>query len=306
MAEDVLEKINLPLKKDTFLLASQGPDPLFYHRSLPLQKKSIIPRIGNSMHELHTDGFLYNMIDFVKKNPDNELKSFLYGFICHHVLDYTAHPYVFFMTGNYSKEVLETKKYRGLHLEMERGIDRYYIETRLKMKAEKFKPFDYFLKTKVSERVEEMIDASSFEFFEIEQLGKLYNEAVIDMYKTFKFIAYDPLGIKKKIYKVLDKYFNTENSLVYEHVSYYQTKDYHQYLNLEQEEHLHPCDKTLKSTDSFIDLVEKAKEEATYIINELELFFQDKREDYFNLLKGFNYSTGIYWKDNQEMEYFKF
>ncbi len=306
MATDVLEKLNVELDQDIFKLASQGPDPLFYHHSLPYQSKSQMGEFGNKMHEVHTDGFFYYLVEYIKKNPSNYLKSFLYGFVCHHVLDYNAHPYVFYMTGDYNKENKKTYKYRGLHLEMERGIDRYFIEKRMNIKPEKFKAYNFFLNVQIKNELKNMLNNCIQELYGMNHFGDIYEESVSDMYKTFKYVAYDPTGLKKKIYRLIDKYINTRSSVVYEHVSYYQSKDSKSYLNLDHNEYFHPCDANISYNYSFLDLVENATEEAYMIISELEKYFSGQRKDFYNLFKGYNYSTGLYWKEDQTMSNFKF
>ena len=53
---------------------------------------------------------------------------FLYGFICHYVLDSNVHPFVFYKTGLFDKKDKNSYKYNNLHAFMETYFDNYMIK----------------------------------------------------------------------------------------------------------------------------------------------------------------------------------
>ncbi len=110
--------------KDAFLLGLHGPDLLFYYHPF---HKNRINQYGVWMHkEIAADFFERGRICY-RKNPDPALRAYLYGFLCHFILDHECHPFV-----NYFMEE------EGLgHLTIETEFDRYL------MASDGFKPLDF-------------------------------------------------------------------------------------------------------------------------------------------------------------------
>lgn len=100
--------------KDAFLLGLHGPDLLFYYYPI---KKNRINQQGVIMHkELAADFFDRGRTRF-RKEQDPVLRAYLYGFLCHFILDNECHPFV----NQYAKE-------NGLgHLTIETEFDRYLM-----------------------------------------------------------------------------------------------------------------------------------------------------------------------------------
>lgn len=95
MAKDVLrtapylqERIE---NKSMFYLGSQGPDMLFFSRA------SILPgslkKYGNQMHEEKVWEVISYFEEYAKENEN--LKSYIMGYLCHYALDSIAHPLVY-------------------------------------------------------------------------------------------------------------------------------------------------------------------------------------------------------------------
>ncbi len=101
--------------KDAFLLGLHGPDLLFYY--VPICKNRI-NKLGTRMHrEIAADFFERGRAEYRQK-PDPALRAYLYGYICHFILDSECHPFV----GYYMEE-----KEVG-HIEIETELDRYLME----------------------------------------------------------------------------------------------------------------------------------------------------------------------------------
>ncbi len=100
--------------KDAFLLGLHGPDLLFYY--YPFHKNRI-NQYGVRMHkEIAADFFDRGRICY-RKDQDPALRAYLYGFLCHFILDHECHPFV-----NYFME----EKDLG-HLTIETEFDRYLM-----------------------------------------------------------------------------------------------------------------------------------------------------------------------------------
>lgn len=101
--------------KDAFLLGLHGPDLLFYY--YPIGKNRINQQ-GTRMHKkLAADFFEKGRMQY-QKERDPVLRAYLYGFLCHFMLDSECHPYI-----NWYME----EQNLG-HLEIETELDRYLME----------------------------------------------------------------------------------------------------------------------------------------------------------------------------------
>ncbi len=109
------EKQRIFQEKDAFLLGLHGPDLLFYY--YPIGKNKINQH-GVWLHKEFAADFFNRGRTFYRKRQDAALRAYLYGFLCHFVLDNECHPFV-----NYYAE----EKDIG-HLTIETEFDRYLME----------------------------------------------------------------------------------------------------------------------------------------------------------------------------------
>ncbi len=100
--------------KDAFLLGLHGPDLLFYYYPI---KKNRINQQGVLLHKELAADFFDRGRTYWRRSEDPKLRAYLYGFLCHFILDNECHPFV-------NKYVEE----RGLgHLTIETEFDRYLM-----------------------------------------------------------------------------------------------------------------------------------------------------------------------------------
>mgnify|MGYP005773460497 FL=1 len=101
--------------KDAFLIGLHGPDLLFYYRPFG---KNRINQQGTRMHRELAAGFFEKGKEEYEKDHDPVLRAYLYGFLCHFILDSAWPPYI----SCYMEE-------HGLgHLEIETDFERYLFE----------------------------------------------------------------------------------------------------------------------------------------------------------------------------------
>ena len=109
------EKRIIKKGKDAFLLGLHGPDLLFYYYPVC---KNRINQSGVQMHkELAADFFEKGRMLF-KEDKDPVLRAYLYGFLCHFILDSECHSYI----NSYIKE------HDVGHLAIETEFDRYLMK----------------------------------------------------------------------------------------------------------------------------------------------------------------------------------
>lgn len=69
-----------------------GPDLLFYYRPIGFNR---INQTGVALHNTMADEFFKNGKKMIKKYSDNKVAlAYLFGFICHFMLDSECHPYI--------------------------------------------------------------------------------------------------------------------------------------------------------------------------------------------------------------------
>ncbi|MCI8824072.1 MAG: zinc dependent phospholipase C family protein [Lachnospiraceae bacterium] len=100
--------------EDAFLLGLHGPDLLFYY--YPVSKNRINQQ-GVAMHQELAAEFFDRGRSLWRKEQDPALRAYLYGFLCHFILDSECHPFI----NQYVEE-------KGLgHLTIETEFDRYLM-----------------------------------------------------------------------------------------------------------------------------------------------------------------------------------
>ena len=77
--------------EDAFLLGLHGPDLLFYY--FPLCKNRINQQ-GVKLHKKIAAEFFELGRKRYKEDQDSVLRAYLYGFLCHYILDSECHPYI--------------------------------------------------------------------------------------------------------------------------------------------------------------------------------------------------------------------
>lgn len=76
---------------DAFITALQGPDILFFYA--PAFRNSVNSE-GSKIHARSGKSFFRRSAEFVRDDPSPEAYSYLYGFMCHYMLDSSCHPIV--------------------------------------------------------------------------------------------------------------------------------------------------------------------------------------------------------------------
>ena len=96
--KDVLKELSKPLKRtinikrELYDIGLHGPDLLFYYHPLYFNH---VNKTGSKLHKKSAYDFFLRAGDVIKVQEDiMAAKSYIYGFICHYVLDSVCHKYV--------------------------------------------------------------------------------------------------------------------------------------------------------------------------------------------------------------------
>lgn len=127
-----------------FLLGNQGPDPLFYALIMPLYYS--YRRVASKMHKEQPSSLLHAFQESLSALNAHERpigKAYFLGFICHYLLDSSAHPLVYY----YQKELcgagvqgLDAHDASEVHHVIEAEYDEVTLWTRQKKTIATFDP----------------------------------------------------------------------------------------------------------------------------------------------------------------------
>ncbi|MGE5627266.1 MAG: zinc dependent phospholipase C family protein [Solirubrobacterales bacterium] len=172
---------------EAFNLGLQGPDLFFFYKPL---KSNPVTSYGHHIHSIDADYIISNAVDSIKKSKDIIELSYIFGYVCHFILDSSLH-------GKISKIAPEDIEHKFLEAE----IDRQIIKQHYNEKPDKFKRY------KLIE-----INISSSEW-----LKNIYREINIEDIKKslrgFRFymkILYCSFHAKKAIIEYMEKKLNRE------------------------------------------------------------------------------------------------
>jgi len=316
-ALDLYDRLSIKSKelliddKESLKLFAQNTDILFFYNITNFKKGKKIRNFGYKSQKIKTYEFFSTLINYIKYNNHQynpQVMSYLYGMLSHYVLDSTVHPFIIYKTGNFNKKDKSTYKYNHLHAEIESYIDNYMISIRNNSNPHKFKchefcfNVDYFNKELI-----EVMDFTYKETYGIKEFHKYYFTASKQMKFFYRIFRYDPIGIKKSFYHIVDiispKYLLRKVPLSY-HIN---NKDKKTYLNLEHKRWYNPTDKRTKSNESFIELYTKALSKTTKMIQELNQYlYYNKKINLKKVIGNLSYETGKDCDKKKELKYFEF
>lgn len=311
---DIYEKLDFKerLNLNYFKIFGQGPDPFSFYNLHLGSKSKRISEIGKAMQHTKVNKHFISLINYINKKNyyDNPLViSYLYGQICHFVLDSTAHPYIIYYAGRYDENDKKKYKYNGKHEEMEYYIDIYFIQERENIAPKKYKVYKEIFKfDKFNDELSDTIDYVIKDVYGFYNVSNIYYKCLRNMKKFYHIFNYDRFGIKKAIYSLMDMVC-PESMVKKKELSFHVAPNSHiEYLNLNKEIWKDPCDGK-EYNSSFLDLYNIAIEKGIKIINEVDNMLSTGTVDNKKLEKLFNnldYGTGKNCDQKIEYKYFKY
>lgn len=304
---DNITKNNLYKFKENLKTYAQGHDIFFFITNINNKEKNI----GKYMHHNKTKEFFINMITYIYNNKlqyNYEIISFLYGYMCHYFLDSTVHPYVTYKSGIFKKKKKETYKYNSKHSDMESYIDAYMVKTKENINPKEFKVYNFCFNTKISKELSTMIDYVYKKTYNFNNISTYMKQGIFNMKILYRILRYDPLSIKKKVYKFVDKISPNNIKKLYP-ISYaYNLNNDNYYLNLDKKTWCHPRYKDEKYNYSFLDLYEIALNNCVKAINDVNkiLYNNDSLKKLDKIFLNISFSSGKDCNDKTKNKYFEF
>lgn len=209
-AEQLLNKIDKNLIDiNTYYMFSQSHDILFYYIG---KNKKHYKNIGKKGHHKNTKQFIMTTINCIKNNnleSNKQCMAFLFGILSHYYLDSTLHPYIFYKTGVYRNNNA-TEKYKGQHNIFERQLDKLIYEKALNKEYKDCKIHEEIIPpVTLDNQTNSLIDIVYSKIYKEENMSKIIKKGYNTMRFFHKFIVNDQKGIKIKLYKIIDKMFDT-------------------------------------------------------------------------------------------------
>jgi hypothetical protein len=189
---DGAEFISAPSdEKDAFLIANQGPDPLFFAFKNP--RASVFHETATRMHNEHDGRTLAAMRDAVTLLGESDRRIgrfFAAGQLAHYVLDRTAHPYIFAQQYELMRasDELDAASHE-LHALIESDIDSAMLKRLRGVSTAEFPPV---LALACSDRVKrvggELFAQAAFQSMGVDLRPADYGHAVGDMTTCYRVI----------------------------------------------------------------------------------------------------------------------
>ncbi|MDE5539090.1 MAG: zinc dependent phospholipase C family protein, partial [Bacilli bacterium] len=165
--DDVKEKLALDI--DTFNLFGKSFDALLFGDL----------KLGVYAHNNNVNLYFKNIIQYIRDNnlyDDTQVLAYLYGSICHYVLDSVAHPYIYYKSGKHDVNDKSTYKYKGKHDQIEFMIDAIIYQERNDKPIYKVNVGKkVFTKIKFNSNLKNIIDYAYLNTFGVNNGYRVYN-----------------------------------------------------------------------------------------------------------------------------------
>lgn len=280
-----------------YYLGAQGPDIFFYYNVWPWADGKSVNNLASILHKHNTQLFLiesYHYIHSISSIKDREIMlAYFYGFLSHYALDQISHPFIFYYSGVTDPKDNSTSLFKYEHKLFECSLDTILRNN--------YSASNEHLKTQHDiVKLTEAIPLAFDTFFQY-IFKKVYDVDIVDscasiaaksMYKVIKFL-YDPRHMKKHVLVIFEKLIN--KPLAYSTAVFPVSLDNRlDYMNTSKKQWLHPCDDTIKSTHSFMELFEKATKLTAEYINAFENYTQGSLSDVSlkSIIQNNAYDTG--------------
>lgn len=273
----------------SYLLGSNGPDLLFYYKVFPWEDQTLnkaVAQFGNKVHESHINDFFTYALNFIQEIKDPKRKeiltSYIAGHFMHWSLDSTAHPFIFYRSG----EIAGNTQF--WHYRYESMIDALMLTYYKRRKLTDLKA-SRLVDVGTDERriIASFYQSALRDVFNIDIEASIIDSAIVSFRKILKFL-YDPHNIVTPLIKKVERKSWAFSS----HIVNSQLDSEHDILNLKKEAWSNPTDIEDISHKSFIELYEDSVDLGIVLIDAFIEALVNNRTNFDDILKGRRYDTG--------------
>lgn len=248
-----------------YYIGSNGPDFLFFYHAKPWEayKSHMLNRLGGRMHSSHVNAFYRTALSCIKAQKNKEIRErmsvYLFGHLCHWALDAGTHPYIFYRTGNCRG------KSRAYHHRFESMLDTLLLEKLEHTSIQDYRAYEICeYDEAILQAIARIYVPVAREVFHMDVKVYDLREALNAWYDIQRYL-YDPSDMKYTLLHGLEKLLHKEWYLS-GHIVRSREEDGLDILNEEKREWKHPCEESLVSTASFMELYETGVQSALQVI----------------------------------------
>lgn len=267
---------------EVYNMGLQGPDLFFYFFLSPLFYKK---NIGSIMHTKDIGKFKKNFITGIREieNKDERMIAIAYfaGFLGHCTLDKICHPFVYAVTDYEHKG----KDYFSKHVDLETEIDSLYIKKYKNMDLYYFRKKETINITNVEIEVVAQIFVNAFiRTYPNVVLNNKRMQLVINIFKESSNIFNDRYGIKKKVVGFFENLILKRKTISPMFIVERPLNRQEDFLNIEKKVWHSPWEKEILRNESFPELFKIALEEYGKVLDELDVYLRNGKEQMLNLV----------------------
>jgi hypothetical protein len=255
-------------RRSIFNLGTQGPDIFFYYGAWPWSKNKGIPKLGNRIHKEKTGKFFAEALKYIIESDEPSkgiLTAYMYGYLCHYVLDCRIHPYVFYKTGFIRRGEEYSAKFNCYHRMFEASLDVLMLKHEFNKKPRDIKVSETIaISREAADVISEMYSKVLMHVHDIDVGNEYVCQAINDTVGIAAALR-DVIGIKKSLLLSIEKVLGRP-PLFSSMIMPLKVKDDLDYLNSSHRVWYPPWDDSQELTSSFIENFEAAVSESTKII----------------------------------------
>ena len=250
---------------DAFLLGNQGPDPLFYLVGNPLFDKQ--SRVGSIMHDEKPTELLLAMRTSIEGLDGDErrfARAYVAGFLCHYLLDRTAHPLIFaqqFAVCSAGVCGITDAVADSVHANIEREIDEMMLYRKRSCTVAEYKPYEEVLhgSREVLAAIDLVYERAIPAVYGHDIAPNTFSMSV-HLFRLANHVFYSPKGGKRAVIGGIERLVKHTPLSFYSGMAHRAVPA--SVTRLDNHEHAswkHPY-LPLTSTDSFLDLYDRAQD----------------------------------------------
>lgn len=289
-----------------YQLGLQGPDIFFYN--IPVLRHRDYRNVGSYMHEQHVGDFFECCLRRIDQIPSKQQKeeaiAYFAGFLNHYMADHICHPFVYARIG-YDVEK-PSAKCHGCHAALENELDAILLKRYKQKKPSEFNQtasiclngqelqfISHFLANCINETYYPISDRNNYQV-----TSAMVHRSVWALRFGCRTLA-DKNGHKKNSIEFLESLF-LKNPIASAKLVTDTITDYRTSCNLNHEVWCNPWNRSMASTDSFVDLFHRTLAKCSrvyYLLNTCICSSAPMEEENLSLvlseLGNYSYHSGL-------------
>ncbi len=299
-------------------LGSIAPDVFYYYHILSKKKNRLALQWGNRAHHEKVMELVLAWLDMIREDGPGAARdkrvAFVMGYVCHCAVDIVTHPYIFYITGNYyAPDAAERTSAQENHLRVEYALDSYLVHSRWGMGPNEYDFTQYVDCRRPGPGGKPRLDPEVWslwvgglarvfpEAFAAEYVGStdeitpgdIVNESYLGFLKFNSFLDTRSMAVRFGM-RTVD--FLTMRKIKLRNLIL--PPKTHIDPRLPNEDHhpwKYPADPTMKSRESFMELVHRAARASAVVMSEAREYLdgKNKRKEFEKKYAGYNLDTGV-------------